>query len=182
MCRRWISAPVRPPLGRRASSGHAPAVQTSRYYLQLYTVSRYTSAAEVRDRRPVAGGPQGVLFNDVASRSPIGDPRGEGVKNGNSSRPSSVQKTLVLPAPGPKVDPYNDAVQSRSRKMSKNVKNTFTNTFSRPHQTTQSTPERIRTTDLPGPIPWQAHSRHRARAPRPSQGPTKLHPCVEWHV
>ena len=29
MCRRWISAPVRPPLGRLTSSGHAPAVRTS---------------------------------------------------------------------------------------------------------------------------------------------------------
>ena len=32
MCRRWISAPVRPPLGRLTSSGHAPVVRTSRYY------------------------------------------------------------------------------------------------------------------------------------------------------
>ena len=58
MCRLWISAPVRPPLGRRTSSGHAPAVQTSQYYLyQGATLPLvYTSAAEVRDRlRPAHG-------------------------------------------------------------------------------------------------------------------------------
>ena len=51
MCRRWISAPVRPPLGRLTSSGHVPAVRTSRYYLYL----------GCGGAGPVAGGPRGVL-------------------------------------------------------------------------------------------------------------------------
>ena len=76
MCRRWMSAPVRPPLGRLTSSGHAPAVRTSRYHLYL----------GCGGAGPVAAGPRGVLFNDIAPWCCIQHLGREGVKEIRSKK------------------------------------------------------------------------------------------------
>ena len=72
--RRWISAPVRPPLPRWGDERRAAMVPRSG---RVGTI--YTSAAEVRGR-PRTVHRQGVLFNDIASRSSILEPGREGVK------------------------------------------------------------------------------------------------------
>ena len=76
--------PVRPPLGRQPSSGHAPAVRTSRYCLYL----------GCGGAGPVAGGPRGGVCNDIAPRFVVyNKPGREGVNNSRAGTSASWHRT-----------------------------------------------------------------------------------------